>query len=122
MAPNVSIGAPRYRLGVPAPVRTSHLARRLGARIRAIRAEVGITQETLAWESGVSKSYVSEIEAGKSVPTIHVLVALARRLGCEPGDLLGYQLSRPRLALQDAARRGNREAFARAARKLKLLP
>ena len=70
-------------------VSTASLARRLGRRIASIRAEVGITQEKLAWEAGLaSKGYLSRIEAGERLPSLEVLAKIARRLDVEVRDLL----------------------------------
>lgn len=45
-----------------------------------IRTEKGYTQERLAYESDVSKGYLSELEAGKKSPTIRTLEKLAETL------------------------------------------
>lgn len=64
------------------------MARLLGQRIAALRAEVGITQEKLAWEAGLeSKGYLSRIESGQRLPSLETLDRLARRLGVEVRDL-----------------------------------
>lgn len=50
---------------------------------------MGITQEKLAWEAGLtSKGYLSRIESGQRLPSLETLEALARRLGVEVRDLL----------------------------------
>jgi transcriptional regulator with XRE-family HTH domain len=54
--------------------------RRLGARIRALREAVGLTQEKLAYECGHSKGYLSDVEAGKRVPSLEFLAGLMERL------------------------------------------
>lgn len=101
----------------PAP---ASLARRLGARIRELRQEAQITQEKLAWDCDLDKGYMSQIEAGKRVPSVPVLAVLAKRLGLEIADLVAFDLKRPRLRLLDAARRGDRADVATALRDLAL--
>jgi transcriptional regulator with XRE-family HTH domain len=64
------------------------LARNLGLRVRALRDTVGITQERLAFESGIAKGTLSRIEAGKELPSLGVVELLADRLGVEVLDLL----------------------------------
>ena len=96
------------------------LARRLGARIRALRVEAQITQERLAWDCDLDKGYMSQVEAGKRMPSLPVLVALAKRLGVEVADIVGVPLSRPRLRLLDATRRKDRDAVHAALRRLGL--
>jgi len=66
------------------------LARRLGQRIQALRGERKLTMEQLAYTADAlsSKGYLSEIEAGRRLPSLHVLADLAKRLTVEPYDLL----------------------------------
>jgi transcriptional regulator with XRE-family HTH domain len=85
------------------------LARQLGGRIRALRVEADITQEKLAWDCDLAKPYLSQIEAGKRIPSVPVLALLAKRLGVELADVVAVRPNRPRLALLEAARRGDRE-------------
>jgi transcriptional regulator with XRE-family HTH domain len=85
------------------------MARQLGARIRGLREEVDITQERLAWECDLAKPYLSQIEAGKRIPSLPVLALLAKRLGVELADIVAIRPKRPRLALLEAARKGDRD-------------
>jgi transcriptional regulator with XRE-family HTH domain len=96
------------------------LARKLGARIRALRLEAAITQEKLAWESDLDKGYLSQLESGKRLPSLPVLFRLAARLEVEVADLLGFDLRRPRLKLLDAARTNDRDAVREALQRLDL--
>ena len=56
------------------------LYRQAGAQIRELRGEKGLPQEKLAWSAEISKSYLSEIEAGRKSPSLAVLRALAAEL------------------------------------------
>ncbi|MEU6331761.1 XRE family transcriptional regulator [Streptomyces sp. NPDC047049] len=49
-------------------------------RVRQLRKERLMTLETLAERAGVTKSYLSKVERGQSVPSIAVSTALARAL------------------------------------------
>ena len=61
--------------------------KRLGNRIRALRAERGLSQEALADHAGVGRSYMSGIERGvRNCSTLHLL-RLARALRISVGDL-----------------------------------
>ena len=60
-------------------------------KIKELRETKGWTQTRLAKESGVSQTYISELEAGKSVPTIPIVYKLAVALGVKPSDLLDYK-------------------------------
>jgi len=53
----------------------------LSARLRSLRIQAGLTLETLAESSGVSRSMISLIERGESSPTAKVLDRLAAALG-----------------------------------------
>ncbi|PWC32275.1 XRE family transcriptional regulator [Azospirillum sp. TSO35-2] len=55
--------------------------RRLATRLRALRAERGLTLDGLAERSGVSRSMISLVERGESSPTATVLDRLAAGLG-----------------------------------------
>ena len=63
------------------------LDREIGARVRKLRLERGLSQQDVSSEE-VSPSYISLIEAGKRIPSKTVVELLAARLGCEPDYLL----------------------------------
>ena len=54
----------------------------IGARVRALRHSAGMTQEDLAADR-FSKEYVSQIERGKTRPSLQALEWLAARLGTD---------------------------------------
>ena len=62
---------------------------RLGARIRARRQALGWSQGRLAEKTGITANYVGVLERGLKLPTLDLLVKLARVLGLEPAGLLG---------------------------------
>src|ERR1700677_4384970 len=66
---------------MPRPPGSDQLAKRLGARIRRLRERAKITQEKLAWDCDLGKGYLSQVEAGKRLPSLAVLGAFAKRLG-----------------------------------------
>jgi transcriptional regulator with XRE-family HTH domain len=94
---------------MPPRVGTTALARKIGARIRALRIERAITQERLAWDTDSNKGYLSQVESGKRLPSLAVLLAIARRLGVELVDVVALDQKNPRVALLDALRRGDVE-------------
>ena len=61
---------------------------RLGRNIRALLTDKGWSQEHYAFEAGIHRTYVSDIERGARNPTISVVEKLARPLGVKPGRLL----------------------------------
>jgi transcriptional regulator with XRE-family HTH domain len=52
----------------------------LGRQVRKLRAEAGFSQEMLAAQSGIFRTYLSRIESGSANPTITVVEALAAAL------------------------------------------
>jgi transcriptional regulator with XRE-family HTH domain len=68
-------------------------SRALGARVATHRQERGLNLSQLAAAAGLSKSYVSSIEAGDTPrPSGETLYAIAKALGVTMSDLLGRRL------------------------------
>ena len=61
---------------------------RLAANMKRLRKERGWSQETLADEAGLDRTYISGIERVVRNPTITVAERVALALGCRMGDLL----------------------------------
>src|SRR3954453_16889088 len=59
----------------------------IGARIRAERQQRGATVRGLARDVGVSASLISQIETGKSLPSVSTLYAITTALGVPVEDL-----------------------------------
>jgi transcriptional regulator with XRE-family HTH domain len=60
-----------------------------GNVIRRLRKELGVSQEVLAFESGLDRSYVSQIELGKRQASIITIFQLSKALKTSPADVLG---------------------------------
>jgi transcriptional regulator with XRE-family HTH domain len=60
----------------------------LGERIRKLRRDAGLSQEGLALEAEVDRTYVSQIERGIGNPSLGVLFRLALVLKVEVKALL----------------------------------
>lgn len=80
------------------------VAAKVGARIRGLRETMGITQEKLAYEAGLSKGHVSGIEKGLVRPTLTTLSLLAERLEVDLLDLFTFPAESPRQKVVDATR------------------
>ncbi len=61
----------------------------LGKRVRSYREARGYSLSDLARLSGISRSYLYQVESGESSPTEEKLQALADALEVSIGDLLG---------------------------------
>lgn len=60
----------------------------LGENVRHYRKLRGMTQEQLALDAGMERSYVSDLERGTRNPTVRALARLAEALKVEPAILL----------------------------------
>ena len=52
---------------------------------------LGLSQEAMALEAGIDRTYASQIERGVSNPSLRVICAVAEILGVEAVDLLSDQ-------------------------------
>ncbi|BCB73487.1 transcriptional regulator [Vreelandella aquamarina] len=66
----------------------SPICEAFGRNLRAIRKSKGFSQERLAHETGIDRSYVGKIERGEVNITIEKIYLLADHLQCSPKDLL----------------------------------
>lgn len=64
---------------------------RLGARVRDLRRWRGLTLESLAETSGVSRAMISKLERGEKNPTLVVAARLAEGLGVTLSQLAGME-------------------------------
>lgn len=76
--------------GRPVGVTTfdAELAQAFGAAVRALRAERGIAQESLANLAGIERSHVGKVERGEHMPTLAIIFKLASALGCSTAVLM----------------------------------
>lgn len=62
--------------------------KRLGANIRHLRKEQGWSQEDLAFECGLHRTYIGAIERGEQNVSIDNITKIALTLGVGVGDLI----------------------------------
>ena len=84
------------------------IRRRLGVNIRHLRILKGWSQEELAFESELHRTYISGVERGVRNPTVMIVAKLAKTLGVSPGTLLD-PLPSPTTPLR-RGRRGRKRA------------
>jgi transcriptional regulator with XRE-family HTH domain len=60
----------------------------LAANVVRLRRARGLSQEALAWEAGVNRSYMARIETGQTSVGLDIIVKLAAVLEVEPAELL----------------------------------
>jgi len=59
----------------------------LGQRIRARRKELGLSQEGLAHEANLDRSYVGRVERGEHNLTFVAMIKLCRAMRCDVASL-----------------------------------
>lgn len=60
----------------------------LGRNLRRIRRSLGLTQERFCEATGLSQSYLSELETGKALANLHTLCEHIEALGADPMELV----------------------------------
>ena len=58
-----------------------------GENVRKRRKELGFTQEELARQAGLHRTYVADVERGNRNPSLETVALLARGLGLTPAKL-----------------------------------
>jgi transcriptional regulator with XRE-family HTH domain len=79
---------------VKPPARASDDVNKLvGHRVRQLRMQIGLSQQQIAEELGVSFQQVQKYEKGRNRLSASRLIELAHVLNTTPHDLLGYDAS-----------------------------
>lgn len=60
----------------------------LGDLLRDARENAGLTQEQLAFQAGVDRTYVSQLEHDKKSPTVQMLFRLCQAMGASPSKII----------------------------------
>jgi transcriptional regulator with XRE-family HTH domain len=63
------------------------LEKTFGVILRDVRKERGLSQETLAFESGYHPTYIGQLERGQKSPSLRTIMNLAMALGT-PGSAI----------------------------------
>jgi transcriptional regulator with XRE-family HTH domain len=72
------------------------------ALLRAVRRQRGLTLEQLADQTGLTKSYLSKIERGRSTPSIAVALKVARALDVDVGRLFSDEATGAKITIDRA--------------------
>jgi transcriptional regulator with XRE-family HTH domain len=59
-----------------------------GEVLRELRSRSGMTQETIALDAGLDRTYISMLERGLHQPSLAVLFALSRTLGIRASEIV----------------------------------
>ena len=68
------------------------ILKNLGVRVRTFRNAKGISQEALAFQIGVDRTYIGAIEQGMRSPSIYCLFVLANALDTTLSEILNISL------------------------------
>jgi transcriptional regulator with XRE-family HTH domain len=72
------------------------------ALLRAVRRQRGLTLEALAQQTGLTKSYLSKIERGRSTPSIAVALKVAKALDVDVGRLFSEDAAQEKITVERA--------------------
>lgn len=61
-----------------------------GNRVAKLRREKAISQEALASECGINRTYIGEIERGEKTPSLIIIVKIAAGLKISKSELMNY--------------------------------
>lgn len=67
----------------------------IGSRLREARLQQGLSLRSVAQALGVSASLISQVETGKTQPSVSTLYALVTHLGISIDDVMGTPAARP---------------------------
>lgn len=63
------------------------IEKQFGERVRALRLAIGLSQEELAFKSGMHRTYLGGIERGERNPSLKNIAAVAKALGVSLSQL-----------------------------------
>jgi len=66
----------------------------IGAELRAMRTEKGMSQERLGFEASLHRTYISLIERGVKSPTISTTIRICRALDVAPDVFIRRAMER----------------------------
>jgi len=67
--------------------KTSAVSKKFGSKVRQARMKIGISQEELAFQSGLDRTYISGIERGTRNPSLKNIEKIAKALKISPAEL-----------------------------------
>jgi transcriptional regulator with XRE-family HTH domain len=71
------------------------LEKAFGNVLRRLRQERGLSQESLGFESGYHRTYISILERGQKSPSLQTIFNLSKALKIEPAELIKLVESAP---------------------------
>ncbi|MDU6340735.1 helix-turn-helix transcriptional regulator [Clostridium sp. NSJ-49] len=59
---------------------TESIAKEIGKEVKKARKENGLTQQDLSQKVSISRSYIADIEGGRYIPSVEILISLSKEL------------------------------------------
>lgn len=69
----------------------SKICQKFATKLQELRTAKGFTQEQLALDADVDKSYIGKIENGQKMPTLKTIAKLALALDVHIKDLFNFE-------------------------------
>lgn len=66
----------------------------MAKNLRVLRKQKGLSQEELAFQAGINRNYVGQIEREEKSPTVDMVEKLASALGVTPGEMFAVKAKR----------------------------
>lgn len=82
------------------------LLQAFAAEIKARRAIAGVSQEGLAFASGVNRTFVARLELGQTSPSLTTIFRVAEGLEIQPDELIQSTMKRYKKELRARAKAG----------------
>jgi transcriptional regulator with XRE-family HTH domain len=60
-----------------------NIQKRIGIRIKELRTEKKLTQEELAWEADIDRTYMNHVENGRKNISVNILEKIIKALGSD---------------------------------------
>jgi transcriptional regulator with XRE-family HTH domain len=70
------------------PLRNAVQLKTFGAKVKKIRLDKGMSQEEVAIEAGIERSYMGAIERGERNPSYDKILSIAKAIRVKPSELL----------------------------------
>lgn len=64
---------------------------KFGKQVVRLRTEKGLSQEALAFQSGINRTYIGEVERGEKCPSLIIITKIAKGLGVSKKNLMDYE-------------------------------
>lgn len=69
-------------------IKGKSLRKAFGFTLRRLRQDRGLSQESLGFESGYHRTYISLLERGQKSPSLQTIFTLSKALNIEPNELI----------------------------------